>query len=443
MKILPTIGPATKSKESIKYISKICSLVRLNTSHNKIEWHKQTIKTIKNINKNIDILVDIPGVKPRTNNLTDIHIKKNQIIKLGYKVKNSLNVIDLTKKLPKKSKNISNFFSIDDGKIKFKLISYKKNMIIGKAYDDCIIKPKKGVNIPNSIYDDNSQIKIYKNYINQLSEKNLDAVGLSFIQNKNAIIKLKKKFKKLVMVSKVENTEGLNNVDEICKYSDAVMIDRGDLSAEIGERNLYEAIIKISETAKKFGKPLIMATENLESMFLNKEPSKNDIISLEFSNQINTDIIMLSEETATSKKWKQILNWLNVFIKNKKREFKKKKNEELFWKKVENIKDHPLVIFTKKGLMLEKIFNKNNKNDVFVFTDTIKTKILSNFYKNAKCFLINNFNNKNINKFYFENIKKYKKIIFRKSNNVFLISISFPKKGAKANSLSLINKNDF
>ena len=333
MKILPTIGPATKSKESIKYISKICSLVRLNTSHNKIEWHKQTIKTIKNINKNIDILVDIPGVKPRTNNLTDIHIKKNQIIKLGYKVKNSLNVIDLTKKLPKKSKNISNFFSIDDGKIKFKLISYKKNMIIGKAYDDCIIKPKKGVNIPNSIYDDNSQIKIYKNYINQLSEKNLDAVGLSFIQNKNAIIKLKKKFKKLVMVSKVENTEGLNNVDEICKYSDAVMIDRGDLSAEIGERNLYEAIIKISETAKKFGKPLIMATENLESMFLNKEPSKNDIISLEFSNQINTDIIMLSEETATSKKWKQILNWLNVFIKNKKREFKKKKMRICFGKK--------------------------------------------------------------------------------------------------------------
>ncbi len=195
MKILPTIGPATKSKESIKYISKICSLVRLNTSHNKIEWHKRVIKTIKSINKNIDILVDIPGVKPRTNNLTDIHIKKNQIIKLGYNVKNSFNIIDLTKKLPKKGKNISKFFSIDDGKIKFKLISYKKNMIIGKAYDDCIIKPKKGVNIPNSIYDDNSQIKIYKNYINQLSEKNLDAVGLSFIQNKNAIIKLKKNLK--------------------------------------------------------------------------------------------------------------------------------------------------------------------------------------------------------------------------------------------------------
>ena len=246
-----------------------------------------------------------------------------------------------------------------------------------------------------------------------------------------------------MIVSKIENTEGLKNVDEICKHSDAIMIDRGDLSAEIGERNLYEAIIKISETSKKFGKPLIMATENLESMYQNKQPSKNDIISLEFSNQINTDIIMLSEETAISKKWKQILSWLSKFIKNKRKIKRKKNDENLFWKKVENIKDHTLVIFTKKGLMLDRIFNKNIKNDVFVFTDTIKTKTLSNFYKNAKCFLINKFDNKNINKFYFENIKKYKKIIFQKSNNVFLISISFPKKGSKANSLSLINKNDF
>ena len=175
-------------------------------------------------------------------------------------------------------------------------------MIIGKAIDDCIIKPKKGLNIPYSIYDDNSQIKIYENYIKKISEKKLDAVGLSFIQNKKAIIKLKKKFKNLLLVSKVENTQGLNNVEEICKYSDAIMIDRGDLAAEIGDKNLYSAILKISDSAKKFGKPLIMATENLESMSHEKEPTKNDIISLEFSNQINSDMIMLSEETATSKK---------------------------------------------------------------------------------------------------------------------------------------------
>ena len=120
------------------------------------------------------------------------------------------------------------------------------------------------------------------------------------------------------------------------------------------------------------------------------------------------DMIMLSEETATSKKWKHILNWLDKFTKNKKNINKKDSNEDVFWKNVENIKDHTLVIFTKRGLMLDKIFNKNLKNDVFVFTDTVKTKVLSNFYKNAKCFLIEKFDNKNIGKFYFDNIKKYK-----------------------------------
>ena len=106
------------------------------------------------------------------------------------------------------------------------------------------------------------------------------------------------------------------------------------------------------------------------------------------------------------------------------------------------VKDYTLVVFTKKGLMLDKIFKKNIKNDVFVFTDTQKTKSISNFYKNAKCFLTKKIDNKNINKFYYENIKKYKKVIFNKTNKIFLVTISFPKKGSTANSLSLINKRD-
>ena len=443
MKILPTIGPVTKNTRDLKLIFKYCSMVRVNTSHNKLSWHKNTINLIKKINPNIDILVDIPGIKPRTNNQSDLILKKNQIIKFGYNI-NSKNkdFVNLTRKLPKKNKRKSKFFSLDDGKIQFKLLNFKKNYIEGKALRDCIIKPKKGLNIPNSVYDDNSQIKIYIDYLKKLKKNKFDAVGLSFIQNKKTIINLKKKFPNILCVAKIENSEGLINVDDICKYADAIMIDRGDLSAEIGDNNLYEAILKISETTKKNGKPLIMATENLETMSNSNEPTKNDIISLGFSRQINSDIIMLSEETAISKKWKKIILWLNNFINSKIKIVNKKNDKNIFWKNVENIKDHTLVVFTKKGLMLNKIFNKNVKNDVFVFTDTKKTKILSNLYKNAKCFLTKKFNNKNINKFYYQNIKKYKKVIFKKSDNVFLVSISFPKKGSKANSLSLINKND-
>ena len=79
------------------------------------------------------------------------------------------------------------------------------------------------------------------------------------------------------------------------------MIDRGDLSAEIGENNLYKETISIAKFTKQNGRLLVMATENLESMITNNSPSKSEIISLSFSKSLNTDYLMLSDETATSK----------------------------------------------------------------------------------------------------------------------------------------------
>ena len=159
-----------------------------------------------------------------------------------------------------------------------------------------------------------------------------------------------------------------------------------------------------------------MATENLETMSKLNNPSKNDIISLGFSSQINSDVIMLSEETATSSKWKNIVTWLSNFLILKKIRFPQSYDDSIFWKTVDLVKDYTLVVFTKKGLMLDKIFKKSNTNDVFVFTDTQKTKSISNFYKNAKCFVTGKINNKNLSKYYYDNIKKYNKIIFNKIN---------------------------
>ena len=87
MKILPTIGPATEKGKDLKYLFNYCSMARLNTSHNNISWHKKMINLIKRLDKNIDILVDIPGVKPRTDNKKNVYLKKNSVIRFGYKIK--------------------------------------------------------------------------------------------------------------------------------------------------------------------------------------------------------------------------------------------------------------------------------------------------------------------------------------------------------------------
>ena len=442
MKILPTIGPITQDTSKLKTIFKYSKIVRLNASHNEISWHKNIITKIKKLNKDIDILLDIPGIKPRTDNKKTIFVKKNQIIKFIYKNTTKSNCISTTKPLPKSNKK-NKFFSVDDGKLIFKIIKSSKNLLIGKALDNYQIHPKKGINIPLSVYNNDEQKKNYLKYLNYFKKSNFNLVGLSFVQNYKLIVFLKKKYPHLLFVSKIENSEGLKNAENICKYSDIVMIDRGDLSAEIGGDKLFDSILKISFFAKKFGKPLIMATENLENLGKNISPSKNDIISLGFSSQVNSDIIMLSEETAVEKSWKKTIDWLDKFIKKQKKIKIKNTDKNIFWKTVDLVRNNVLVVFTKKGFMFDKIFKHNIKNDVIIFTDTQKTKSIAKFYKNARCIMTNKFNNNNISKFYYENIKKNKKIIFKNNKNAFLITISFPKKGSVANTLSFINRDDF
>ena len=151
---------------------------------------------------------------------------------------------------------------------------------------------------------------------------------------------------------------------------------------------------------------------------------------------------MLSEETAISKKWKKIFTWLKRFIQSTKKSKKIKYSESIFWEIAKLTKNYTLVLFTKHGVMFNKIFQDNLENDVIVFTDQKKTYNLTKYYKNTQCVLTKKFDNKNISKFYFNNIKKHKSKIFKNNNFAFLITISFPKKGATANSLSLIEKKN-
>ena len=114
MKILPTIGPATEKNKDLKFLFNYCTMARLNTSHNNISWHKKMINLIKKINSKVDILVDIPGVKPRTNNKNNISIKKDDLVKFAFNYKkNDTKIIQLTRKLPQKIGKANKFFSLD------------------------------------------------------------------------------------------------------------------------------------------------------------------------------------------------------------------------------------------------------------------------------------------------------------------------------------------
>lgn len=451
IKILPTIGPASDSINSLRKILKFTNIIRLNGSHNNIAWHIKVSSNIKKIDPNCRILIDLPGVKPRTENSDNITINKNQ--KIIYFFKRKPRVLKKTKKvifirisrsLPKFS-NLK-FFSVSDGKYIFKFSKKGKNFIEGISLQNFVLSPRKGLNIPGSLYSNKEQINLYLNFIKKIKKVKFDAIGLSFIQDEKVLRILRKKFPELSLVSKIENLNGLINLNKITESSDIIMIDRGDLSAEIGDIKLFDAIITISKICRLFGKPLIMATENLETMINNSLPSKSEIVSLAFSNQIKTDLIMLSDETATSRNYLKILDWLKKFINslNSKNinSYSKKLNENIFNNIFQNLKNASLVIFTKKGYIINKILKISDNVKFYIFSDSKKIINQSFFRANCVAFLTKKFP-KNMEHFIYICIKKNKKIIFNKASNVFLTYVNYPTKKSRANTLSLINKASF
>ena len=138
---------------------------------------------------------------------------------------------------------------------------------------------------------------------------------MSFIQD-SKVLKIKKKYpEKNYLYLNLKISLGYKNREEIIRYSDAVMIDRGDLAAEVGLSNLTDYSDRIMNDCNLFGKPVIIATENLNSLMTDKIPSKGDVTNLDYYISKNADFLMLSDETATSKNWLNTLNWLDTYLK--------------------------------------------------------------------------------------------------------------------------------
>lgn len=437
-KVLATLGPVSSDK-NLKYLLDKCEMVRLNMSHNSLQWHNKNINKIKKIDPKKYILVDIPGAKPRTLNVNPIKIKKGQKVIFSYSFK-SHNIIPVSNPLPKLSNKKIKNFSISDGTYLFKFVSLNNKKLIGLSLQDFELHPMKGLNIPYSIYDDKFQSKVYKKFIKKITKIKFDCIGLSFIQNSKIIKTLKKQNKSKIFISKIENYLGYLNRKEIIKESDAIMIDRGDLAAEIGNEKLTEFTSNIINDCRKIGKPLIIATENLNSLISNITPSKSDILNLDYFLSKKVDYIMLSDETATSKNWKNTLKWLNYYLNLKiKKNFSNKLTD--ISEILKSLNDHVLVLFSKKGFFYNK-YSADNYSNLFLFTENKFLSKLVKLKENVESVLVK-FPKKNLDKFLFINIKKNLKTIFKNSENALVINVSFPRKNSRANTIIFVSKKDF
>ncbi|MFT4311153.1 MAG: pyruvate kinase [Candidatus Woesearchaeota archaeon] len=296
-KIIATIGPSSANEKTLKKFKEYgVNCLRFNTAHGDIETHKKWIKLSRKI-ADFCLLIDVKGpeIRIRTENF---QIKKDEEKKFYFKTTKPYFSYDFYEKI-----NVKDTIFFDNGQIEGKVTEKNGDSITVKFFEDCLIKPNKGVNIPNKTLGIPSLSKRDKEYIEFAKEQNIDYIALSFVRYKKDVEDLKKLIKgtEIGIISKIENHQGIENIDEIIDSSDGIMIARGDLGVEIPEQRIPILQKNIIQKCNQKAKISIVATQMLESMIYNKIPTRAEVSDVANAILDGADVVMLSGETAAGK----------------------------------------------------------------------------------------------------------------------------------------------
>ena len=308
-KIVCTLGPASSDKKTIKrLIESGMNVARLNFSHGDNDTFEKLIDIIRQLSDDVAILVDLPGPKIRTKKqLQDkIILKKNEdIILSNIKEFSDEKNIAIDYKYLTKDVKKGNLVFIDDGKIKLKVIDIlSENELSCKIIKEGVLKTEKGVNFPNI---ELSVPSVTDNDFKSLkfgAEHDVDMFAVSFVRKPDDIAEVKdfleKNYsgKKFFIISKIEKAEAVENIYNIVEISDGIMVARGDLGVETPVETIALKQKLIIAAANSLKKPVITATQMLESMVSNESPTRAEVTDITNAILDGTDAVMLSEETA-------------------------------------------------------------------------------------------------------------------------------------------------
>lgn len=309
-KIIATMGPASSNKEVLKkMIQKGVNVCRLNFSHGSYEDHLTTINTIREINNelgtHIAILADLQGPKIRTRKMEEgvmlvpgeeVTIVTEEVI--GNKDRFAINYSQLPKDVEAGEKIL-----LDDGKLTFEVVSTnKKNEIIAKIIYGGILSSNKGVNLPNTKISLPSLTEKDLEDLKFAVKQNVDWIGLSFVRSARDIIELKHHISvqqgKAKVIAKIEKPEALEDIDAIIEETDGLMVARGDLGVEIPFQNVPLIQKMIIKKGTLHAKPVIVATQMMESMITNSTPTRAEVNDVANAVLDGADAVMLSGETS-------------------------------------------------------------------------------------------------------------------------------------------------
>ncbi|BDU62973.1 pyruvate kinase [Candidatus Borrelia fainii] len=307
-KIVATISDLRCDTEHIKELYEAgVNVIRLNTAHQSHDDAIRVINNVRQVSNKIALMIDTKGPEVRTANI------ENPItVKIGDKIIISTSPINEPNAL---QTNYNGFVNevpngstilIDDGELEMTVIEKLADRLICKVKNDGQIKNKKSINTPGISLKLQSITEKDKGFIELAAKQNIDFIAHSFVRHAKDIQDVKDILNAagnpdVKIIAKVENQEGIDNIEEIAKASYGIMVARGDMGVEIPAEDVPLAQIKITKTCIKYGIPVITATQMLHTMIENPRPTRAEVSDVANAILNGTDAIMLSGETAYGK----------------------------------------------------------------------------------------------------------------------------------------------
>lgn len=315
-KIICTLGPATGKKTILRSLVKNgMDVARFNFSHGSHEEQLERINMLKNVreelNQPVAMLLDTKGPEIRTGVLKE-HKKvtlltgQQFILTTDQSVEGDENIVSITYKGLIKDIGKGSTILIDDGLIELEVTSKKGTEIVCKVLNGGELGERKGVNVPNVRVKLPGITEKDKEDILFGIQQEFDYIAASFVRDAQVIKEIRKLLNEnggsqIGIIAKIENAEGIQNIDDIIRESDGIMVARGDMGVEIPAPQVPHIQKEIIKKCNRRYVPVITATQMLDSMIRNPRPTRAEVADVANAIYDGTDAIMLSGETAAGK----------------------------------------------------------------------------------------------------------------------------------------------
>lgn len=311
-KIVCTLGPATDNEEVLRQMMlEGMNVARCNFSHATYDEHKKRMDMIKKLRKEVGqpvaILLDTKGPEVRVKNFKDgrVTLEEGQLFTLtADEVEGTKDKVSVTYNRLYEDLEVGMRVLIDDGLIEMTVEQVDRTNIVCRVINGGVVSNHKGVNVPD--------VDLSMPYISDKDREDIlfgisqdvDFIAASFVQKKEDILQLRRLLEKnggsdIKIIAKIENAQGVTNIDDIIEVSDGIMVARGDMGVEIPYEEVPVIQKKIIKKVYRTGKQVITATQMLESMIKNPRPTRAETTDVANAVYDGTSAIMLSGETAT------------------------------------------------------------------------------------------------------------------------------------------------